>query len=55
MVQARMPEIVVWKWINDHCYAFGTDGAMYADTITYDGYYVDAEGHWDGKEKNKYI
>lgn len=51
MVQARMPEIVVWKWINDHCYAFGTDGAMYADTITYDGYYVDAEGHWDGKEK----
>lgn len=46
MVQARLPEIVKWKWIDGKCYCFGTDGALYVDCTTYDGYKVDVNGAW---------
>ena len=46
MIQARLPEMVKWKWINGKCYCFGTDGALYVDCITYDGYTVDKNGAW---------
>ena len=35
------------KW-----YYFGTDSIMLADTVTPDGYYVDASGAWDGQTAN---
>lgn len=46
MIQARLPEMVKWKWINGKCYCFGTDGALYVDCVTYDGYTVDKNGAW---------
>lgn len=35
-----------WKWINEKCYYFGADGYMLANTVTPDGYTVDASGAW---------
>ena len=46
MVQARLPEMIKWKWINGKCYCFGTDGVLYVDCVTYDGYTVDSNGAW---------
>lgn len=46
MVQARLPEVIKWEWINGDCYAFGTDGILYTDCVTYDGYTVDKDGKW---------
>lgn len=46
MVQAKMPDFIKWKWINGDCYCFGTDGAIYQDCITNDGYRVDKDGKW---------
>ena len=50
-----------WLWIPDangvkRCYYFnpvsdGTKGAMYHGRKTLDGYYVDENGAWDGKER----
>ena len=46
MVQAVIPEIVKWKWIEGKCYAFGTNGELYTDCVTYDGYTVNSNGEW---------
>lgn len=46
MVQAKMPDYIKWKWINGDCYCFGTDGAIYQDCTTNDGYKVDKDGKW---------
>ncbi|MBR4313862.1 MAG: hypothetical protein IKP66_03025 [Lachnospiraceae bacterium] len=35
-----------WKKISGSWYYFGQDGAMYQNTTTPDGYYVDASGAW---------
>ena len=35
-----------WKWVGDKCYYFDGAGYMLADTITPDGYTVDASGAW---------
>ena len=35
-----------WQAINGKWYYLGTDGAMYADTWTPDGRYVDGSGAW---------
>ena len=35
-----------WKWINGRCYYFNQAGWMLADTVTPDGYRVDASGAW---------
>ena len=43
---------VEWQWLDGNrdgiaeCYAFDSDGWMYADTTTPDGYTVDADGAW---------
>ncbi|WP_097006491.1 hypothetical protein [Lacrimispora amygdalina] len=43
---------VMWQWIDGNkdgvfeCYAFGTDGWMFANTITPDGYTVNIDGAW---------
>ena len=50
MVQAILPEIVKWKWIDGKCYCFGTDGHLYVSCKTYDGYTVDESGAWDRNE-----
>lgn len=46
MIQARLPEIARWQWIDGKCYCFGTDGVLYQDCVTYDGYTVDENGAW---------
>ena len=38
--------IVGWKQLLNDWYYFGVDGAMYANTMTPDGYKVDANGKW---------
>lgn len=38
-----------WAIMNDTWYYFGTDGKMYSNTYTPDGYWVDSNGAWDGK------
>lgn len=41
-----------WRWLDGNqdglaeCYAFDNDGWMYADTVTPDGYQVNADGAW---------
>lgn len=41
-----------WKWINSsdyhkaYCYLFDKNGYIYTNTITPDGYYVNADGQW---------
>lgn len=35
-----------WKQIKDSWYFFGEDGTLYENTMTPDGYYVDANGVW---------
>lgn len=35
-----------WKWINEKCYYFDSSGAMWYNTTTPDGYFVDADGAW---------
>ena len=35
-----------WKWINGKCYCFDSNGVMYANTTTPDGYTVNADGAW---------
>ena len=35
-----------WKQISGSWYYFGQDGAMYQNTVTPDGYYVDSNGAW---------
>lgn len=41
-----------WRWLDGNqdgiaeCYAFDSDGWMYADTITPDGYQVNGDGAW---------
>lgn len=35
-----------WKHIKDSWYFFGEDGTLYENTMTPDGYYVDANGVW---------
>ena len=43
---------MAWHWIDGNqdgifeCYAFDPDGWMYADTVTPDGYSVNADGAW---------
>ena len=39
-----------WKKIGGTWYCFDEWGFMYADEITPDGYYVDANGAWNGKD-----
>lgn len=49
---ASGPGGVGWHWIDGNqdgifeCYAFDPDGWMYADTVTPDGYSVNADGAW---------
>ena len=38
-----------WLNVDDELYYMDTNGAMLKDTITPDGYYVDASGAWDGQ------
>lgn len=35
-----------WQWIDGYCYLFGPDGKMYANTVTPDGFTVNADGQW---------
>ncbi|WP_173711418.1 hypothetical protein [Clostridium beijerinckii] len=35
-----------WAWIDGECYSFRSDGAMYANCTTPDGYKVDESGAW---------
>ena len=35
-----------WKWIDGRCYYFNQEGWMLSDTVTPDGYRVDAGGAW---------
>ncbi len=35
-----------WQWIDGKCYYFNSNGYMLANTITPDGYSVDASGAW---------
>lgn len=36
-----------WRWVNGRCYCLAwPDGRMYSDTVTPDGYTVDASGAW---------
>ena len=35
-----------WKWIDGYCYCFDANGYMYANTVTPDGYVVNADGQW---------
>lgn len=46
MIQAKMPEIVKWCNIGNRWYCFATDGVLYVDCITNDGYTVDSNGEW---------
>lgn len=46
MVQAKSPEVVKWKLIGGKYYCFATDGSLYQDCITNDGYTVDKDGVW---------
>lgn len=41
-----------WKQINGAWYYFGNDGKMLKNTTTPDGYYVNANGVWDGGSKS---
>jgi hypothetical protein len=47
MVQAKSPKVVKWKLIGGKYYCFATDGSLYQDCLTYDGYKVDSNGAWD--------
>lgn len=35
-----------WQWIDGYCYYFDNEGTLLVNTITPDGYNVDADGHW---------
>lgn len=35
-----------WQWINNRCYYFNEEGYCLLDTVTPDGYQVDATGAW---------
>ena len=35
-----------WQWIDGKCYCFGSDGVMYKDCTTPDGYRVNKDGAW---------
>lgn len=35
-----------WQWIDGKCYCFDTNGNMYANTTTPDGYLVNENGEW---------
>ena len=35
-----------WAWIGHRCYCFDENGFLYMDTVTPDGYQVNAEGQW---------
>lgn len=35
-----------WYWIGGNCYYFGTDGYMYKNMTTPDGYTVNSSGQW---------
>ena len=35
-----------WQWINGKSYCFDSNGNMYANTTTPDGYTVNADGAW---------
>ncbi|WP_238917308.1 hypothetical protein [Clostridium sp. YIM B02555] len=35
-----------WVWDNGECYCFNSNGTMYANCITPDGYKVDKTGVW---------
>lgn len=45
-------QTVEWQWLDGNgdgiaeCYAFGSQGWMYADTVTPDGYTVNPDGAW---------
>lgn len=39
-----------WQEINGKQYCFNEQGYLYTDTVTPDGYFVDASGAWDGGE-----
>ena len=35
-----------WQWIDGYCYRFNSDGQMYANCTTPDGFTVNANGQW---------
>lgn len=35
-----------WRWIDGYCYLFDKDGKLYVDTVTPDGFTVNADGQW---------
>ena len=35
-----------WAWVDGYCYLFDSDGKMYANCTTPDGYEVNADGRW---------
>ena len=39
------------KWYYFHPFSDGRKGILYVGRLTPDGYYVDGNGVWDGKEK----
>lgn len=44
-----------WQWVDGYCYYLGTDGKMYANTTTPDGYTVNANGAWTENGTPVYI
>lgn len=44
-----------WHWIEGYCYYFGIDGKMFAESITPDGFLVNAEGRWTENGSAVYI
>lgn len=54
---AKEDNVPGWYWIDGNkdgiaeCYAFNKDGWMYANTLTPDGYFVNADGAWTIAEK----
>lgn len=35
-----------WRWIDGYCYLFDKDGKLYVNTVTPDGFTVNADGQW---------
>ena len=44
-----------WCWIDGYCYLFGTDGRLYMETMTPDGFYVNGDGRWSENGKAVYV
>ncbi len=44
-----------WYWIDGYCYLFRSDGRLYTETVTPDGFYVDGDGRWSENGRAVYF